>query len=237
MRLVMFFVVVLGCTLGAQDTDINFHGKRSSVQNEELYNSLQELINSQCINCHGLGAEASGLNLTNNFCESVVNINSALYTESLLIKPRSLEKSVFWHKIAATGEYGQAMPTMDGLSESELDLFKEWIESGANCIVENTSETVFHGTCAEEDASSENLIDLDNGENIHNTVCLYCHLDDNTPPLESVVPVNDDDFIEEIVCDIFADPDMNEMMQLERPYVHQDFLDVLAYIRQIYPNE
>ena len=238
----MFFGVVFGCTLATHETDIVFHNRKDkatdeSAKNDELYNSLQELINSQCINCHGLGAEASGLNLTNNFCESVVNINSAVYTESLLVKPRSLEKSVFWHKIAATGEYGQGMPTMEGLSESEISLFEEWIENGANCIEENNSETVFLGTCAEEDLSSENLIDLDNGKDIHNTVCLYCHLDENTPPLESVVPVNDDDFIEEIVCDIFADPDMNEMMQLERPYVHQDFLDVLAYIRQIYPSE
>ena len=99
----MFFVVVFGCTFTTHETDIVFHNRKdkttdSSVQNDELYTSLQELINSQCINCHGLGAEASGLNLTNNFCESVVNINSAVYTESFLIKPGSLENSVFWHK-------------------------------------------------------------------------------------------------------------------------------------------
>ena len=53
----MFFVVVLGCTLGAQDTDINFHGKRSSVQMKNfIIHYMVELINSQCINCHGLGA-------------------------------------------------------------------------------------------------------------------------------------------------------------------------------------
>ena len=237
----MFFLIVFGCTI-ATETDIDFNSrkdrpKNESVQNDELYASLQELINSQCINCHGLGAEASGLDLTNNFCESVVNINSEQYVESLLVKPGSLEKSVFWHKITSTGEYGQGMPTMDGLSESERSLFEDWIVSGANCIEENNSDTVFLGTCAEEDLSSESLVDLDNGEAVHDTVCLYCHLDENTPPLESVVPVNDDDFIEEVVCDIFADPDMNEMLQLERPYVHQDFLDVLAYIRQIYPSE
>ena len=160
----MFFLIVFGCTI-ATETDIDFNSrkdrpKNESVQNDELYASLQELINSQCINCHGLGAEASGLDLTNNFCESVVNINSEQYVESLLVKPGSLEKSVFWHKITSTGEYGQGMPTMDGLSESERSLFEDWIVSGANCIEENNSDTVFLGTCAEEDLSSESLVDL-----------------------------------------------------------------------------
>lgn len=99
---------------------------------------LQPIIDKRCVFCHVTGAESGGLNLGRSLARR--NLVSVPSTESSLmrVEPGNPDKSYIIHKLKGTqatvGGIGGRMPLSDApisLSESEIQLFVQWIHEGA----------------------------------------------------------------------------------------------------------
>ena len=94
---------------------------------------VQAIIDAQCLACHG---GSGGLSLENDLCDATVNVSANGYAGTLIV-PGDHQASIFWHKSANTGDYGQGMPIPGGLSAAETQVLAEWIDAGASCQTES----------------------------------------------------------------------------------------------------
>ena len=89
---------------------------------------VQAIIDAQCLAYGGSG----GLSLEGDLCDATVNVSANGYAGTLIV-PGDHQASIFWHKSANTGDYGQGMPIPGGLSAAEAQALAEWIDAGASC--------------------------------------------------------------------------------------------------------
>jgi len=89
---------------------------------------IRPILSYRCFACHGPDAEARQADLRLDVADGPDGAHASA------IVPGSLEDSELWNRIASEDE-SEVMPPSDShkprLTASELDLFKQWIESGA----------------------------------------------------------------------------------------------------------
>jgi len=109
------------------------------VPNEEAVSyslHLETLVTARCLSCHD-SEEAKGKLVLDPGVgyERLVGPRSIQDPEMALVEPGEPEKSYLWLKLQHVSENGKGMPrTLTGskkLRESELDLYRRWIEGGA----------------------------------------------------------------------------------------------------------
>lgn len=198
----------------------------------ELYQRMQSLVDNACMNCHGNGVVAGRLDLSRGLCASTVYMEASGYTGYLVV-PENPTQSILWHKCTDSGQYGAIMPTDQGLSADEIVVIEDWINNGATCPNEQNShvDTNAVSECANVDEADQSNPNVENGYRIHDDICQYCHDNSSTPPLYSLIPVNSDDRIQEIVC-----KDSGFVAQFTDGITQQDFYDVLYVLRELYPE-
>ena len=109
------------------------------VPNEEPVSyslHLEPLVIAHCLGCHESGEAKAKLVLDPGVgYERLVGPRSNQDPEMALVEPGDPERSYLWLKLQHVTEEGKGMPrTLTGskkLRESELDLYRRWIEGGA----------------------------------------------------------------------------------------------------------
>ena len=126
--LVFFVAIVGGC--GAQIPE---------VPNDEVVSysvHLEPLVIAHCLSCHDSEEAKAKLVLDPGVgYDRLVGPQSIQVPEMALVKPGDLEQSYLWLKLQHVAKEGKGMPrTLTGskkLRDSELDLYRRWIEGGA----------------------------------------------------------------------------------------------------------
>ena len=97
---------------------------------------LEALVVAHCLGCHESEEAKAKLVLDPGVgYERLVGPRSVQVPEMALVEPGDPERSYLWLKLQHAAEKGKGMPrTLTGakkLRESELDLYRRWIEGGA----------------------------------------------------------------------------------------------------------
>jgi mono/diheme cytochrome c family protein len=97
---------------------------------------LEPLVIAHCLSCHESGEAKAKLVLDPGVgYERLVGQRSIQDPEMALVEPGDPERSYLWLKLQHVTEEGKGMPrTSTGskkLRESELELYRRWIEGGA----------------------------------------------------------------------------------------------------------
>ena len=111
-------------TGGSHSADVDLTG--------DSYGIVVEIVSASCLGCHSNAGPSGGLSLEGDICSTTVGVVSPTYGETLVV-PGDHEASVFWHKCAATGTYGQEMPIGSPLPPEQADAIAQWIDEGASC--------------------------------------------------------------------------------------------------------
>ena len=97
---------------------------------------LEPLVIAHCLSCHESGEAKAKLVLDPGVgYQRLVGPRSTQKPETALVEPGDPERSYLWLKLQHVAEEGKGMPrTLTGskkLRESELELYRRWIEGGA----------------------------------------------------------------------------------------------------------
>jgi len=97
---------------------------------------LEPLVIAHCLGCHDSEEAKAKLVLDpGSGYERLVGPRSIQDPEMALVEPGDTERSYLWLKLQHVTEEGKGMPrTLTGskkLRESELELYRRWIEGGA----------------------------------------------------------------------------------------------------------
>jgi hypothetical protein len=97
---------------------------------------LEPLVIAHCLRCHESGEAKAKLVLDpGTGYQRLVGPRSTQKPEMALVEPGDPERSYLWLKLQHVTEEGKGMPrTLTGskkLRDSELDLYRRWIEGGA----------------------------------------------------------------------------------------------------------
>lgn len=107
-----------GLVAGCDDTEFNANDQPSGV----FLADVLEIVDTECIGCHaGLTAEA-GLDLSTDFCGTVL--------DGRIVAPGSPELSLMVQRMRSPSE---PMPPSGALPQSQQDVVRLWIEDGAPC--------------------------------------------------------------------------------------------------------
>jgi hypothetical protein len=122
-------VVIAGC--GAQVPDVPVGTPVSYAEH------LEPLVLAHCLSCHQTGEAKADLVLDQGTGYGrLVGPRSVQEPDVALVTPGDPESSYLWMKLEHATEKGKGMPrTLTGskkLREPELDLYRRWIEDGAN---------------------------------------------------------------------------------------------------------
>ena len=121
-------VLVAGC--GARVPEV-------PIEESVSYSAhLEPLVVAHCLSCHESEEAKAKLVLDSGLgYERLVGPRSIQEPEMALVEPGDPERSYLWLKLQHMTEEGKGMPrTVTGskkLRESELELYKRWIEGGA----------------------------------------------------------------------------------------------------------
>jgi hypothetical protein len=155
----------LALTAGCDDTVFNGNEPASGIFLEDVL----EIIDSNCLECHaGLTAEA-GLDLSTDFCGSVMTGG--------IVVPENPDSSLLYQRMRSPSD---PMPPSGRLPTTDLDVVRQWIIDGAECDGVSWTGDVDTG-----DSS-------DPGKQLYDAYCAGCHGADgggnNGPAMASVVP-------------------------------------------------
>ena len=97
---------------------------------------LEPLVTAHCLSCHESEDPKAKLVLDSGLgYERLVGPRSIQDPEMALVEPGDPESSYLWLKLQHVTEEGKGMPRTVGgskmLRESELELYRRWIEGGA----------------------------------------------------------------------------------------------------------
>ncbi|MEC8277455.1 MAG: MopE-related protein [Myxococcota bacterium] len=129
-------------TGGGHSEDVDLSG--------DSYGTVLEIMSASCIGCHSNASASGGLSLEGDICSTTIGVVSPTYGETLIV-PGDHEASVFWHKCADTGSYGQEMPIGSPLPADQAAVIAQWIDEGASC----EAPTIDTGAPSEIDADGD----------------------------------------------------------------------------------
>lgn len=89
---------------------------------------VQTIFNARCTSCHG---NNGGVNLTSY--NNVINANGNTYGTNIVV-PRDPDASGLVDKIEPNPQNGSRMPIGGSLSQSEINVIRQWISEGANAV-------------------------------------------------------------------------------------------------------
>ena len=89
---------------------------------------VQPIYDQNCIICHPASSNPD-LTTANSYAETV-NVNASGYSGKLVV-PGDPESSILYKKIDGSGAYGSNMPLGGSLSQTQINIIKQWIEEGA----------------------------------------------------------------------------------------------------------
>lgn len=142
-----YLTLLIPVLLGACD-DTDFHGAEPgeglSRQVAGDYCGAQAVFEAHCTACHSTGGAAGGLDLESDAYGALVDVDSAGTPGAILVAPGDPEGSLLFRKARGTqadDEGGTMPPGTEGLSDSELALLWEWIESGATDSCQDDGDT------------------------------------------------------------------------------------------------
>ena len=121
-------VIITGC--GTQIPEV-------PNEDQVLYSvHLEPLVIAHCLSCHESGEAKAKLVLDpGTGYQSLVGPRSTQEPELALVEPGDPERSYLWLKLQHVTQEGKGMPrTLTGskkLRDSELELYRRWIEGGA----------------------------------------------------------------------------------------------------------
>ena len=123
-------VLVLAVACGSQVPEV------PSGESVSYSVHLEPLVIAHCLSCHESEEPKAKLVLEPGMgYERLVGPHSIQDPEMALVEPGDPENSYLWLKLQHVTEEGKGMPrTVTGskkLRESELELYKRWIEGGA----------------------------------------------------------------------------------------------------------
>jgi hypothetical protein len=96
---------------------------------------IQPIFNANCVSCH---RGTSGVNLSNY--NSVMSSVGNQYGKNIVI-PGDATNSPLYNKLQPSPEHGSRMPNASGLSATNIELIRNWINEGAKETVTTSIET------------------------------------------------------------------------------------------------
>jgi mono/diheme cytochrome c family protein len=109
----------------------------ASQEAKSYKKDVEPIFLAECGDCHSGARPKKGLDLgEGKGYASLVNKPSQEVPGVLLVKPGDPEGSYLWQKLQHTAKEGKGMPrtifSSRKLPEAQLQVVKEWIETGAN---------------------------------------------------------------------------------------------------------
>jgi mono/diheme cytochrome c family protein len=95
---------------------------------------IQPIFNSKCVSCHG-GTNGVSLNNYNATMSSVGNSYS-----KLIVTPGNATQSPLYDKLLSNPQKGSRMPQGSSLSQTQIDLIKDWINQGATEVATSVED-------------------------------------------------------------------------------------------------
>ena len=98
---------------------------------------LEPLVLARCLGCHTAEEPKARLVLEQGAgYENLVGRRSVQVATLFLVEPGNVEDSYLWHKLKHRAAEGKGMPrtatSVKMLRAAELELYRRWIEEGAN---------------------------------------------------------------------------------------------------------
>ena len=98
---------------------------------------LEPLVLARCLGCHTAEEPKARLVLEQGAgYENLVGRRSVQVATLFLVEPGNIEDSYLWHKLKHRAAEGKGMPrtatSVKMLRAAELELYRRWIEEGAN---------------------------------------------------------------------------------------------------------
>ncbi len=98
----------------------------------DYYGQIQPIWDNNCTSCHSGGSPSGDLILdASESYNNLVNVQSFSYHPDMRVVPNQPNNSVLYHKLFATGQFGDMMPPGGQLPLSERLLVQTWINEGA----------------------------------------------------------------------------------------------------------
>lgn len=104
---------------------------------------VRETFDAECVTCHSAAAALGGLDLETDPHAAIVGVESAGSPGRTLVVVGDADGSLLFRKLAGTqaGDEGGLMPPTGQVSDAVLDLFRDWIEAGADEVCEDSGGT------------------------------------------------------------------------------------------------
>lgn len=123
MKKIFQFMVVIGLSMTTYSCYYDELPDQSNIPvptNVSFQNEIQPLMNQNCIGCHG-GNTAPDLRSGNSY--------TALTANNAFVIPSDAANSILYK--ALIGQGAPLMPPNGGLSQTKINLVKQWINEGA----------------------------------------------------------------------------------------------------------
>ena len=235
--------MLLLLTLLACDDQIFTSGAGHSASSDG--GAAESILAESCGSCHASSLKPT---LSEKLCENTVDV-MATQVDMPFITAGDPENSYLLHKLKGTagsvGGVASVMPPTGALSEADIQAVEDWIVAGASCSGTVTEDTGVGEPAGEpsnepEDTGNPNMdqsipegADVQNGTDLFNTYCAYCHINGYAPDLGERVPMIDNDQILSTIKNGSASGQMDPVSDLSDA---SDLNDVLAYLRTTYPS-
>lgn len=163
-------LLLVGC-----DDEFNYNTSHGAAVDGEGIDAVVEIMDGNCVGCHGATNPAAGLDLSTDFCGTVL--------DGRLVVEGDSAGSVLYQRIS---DAGAPMPPSGLMDQSNIDIVANWIDDGASCEGGGTG-----GGTAET------------GEELYASNCASCHGASGQgvsgPALSDVVPGMDAEEVNEVI--------------------------------------
>jgi len=141
---------------------------------DQAWCAVQQIIQSDCLACHGAAYPSGGLDLETDPHAALVGAPSPTYAGQTLVVAGDTDSSFLLAKVSGTqaADQGGAMPPPSGLSADRVEAIATWIAEGASdeCTDPDTGTTGSYHPDGFEDPAVHGL-----EAKLHEQTCTDCH--------------------------------------------------------------
>jgi mono/diheme cytochrome c family protein/cytochrome c553 len=206
----------------------------------------EAVLVAACGSCH---ASSLAPTLSEKICENTVDV-MATQVDMPFIAAGDPANSYLLLKMQGTaGDVGgvdSMMPPTGALPEADIKIVEDWIAAGAICSsdsddTEDTGDVVDTGDVDDTDdpGNTGNLdqgippgSDATRGMELFNQHCANCHVNGNSPDLQTIIPNIGNASIENAIQN-----GIGGMPAIQAVASQQDTDDIIAYLRTTYPSQ
>lgn len=176
MRFARMLGLLAPLLLVACDDEFNYNSSHGGVVEGEGIDAVLDVVDGNCVACHGATQPSAGLDLSSDFCGTVL--------DGRLVVEGDSAGSVLYQRMS---DAASPMPPSGLMDQANIDIVRDWIDDGADCT---------GGGTGGGDAT---------GDELFASRCASCHGDSgqgvSAPALAEVVPGKDQATIEGIILD------------------------------------